>query len=194
MSAISAAAKVPGVLSGLKRRGGGILVVGAAGEQQRLCDRLLGSSDRERVVVGSQDSCLTASCTRDATVVQGQPAQATACRAGAVLQSSSLADRVTAAIDEHSHGLAPAELRVCLGPVAPDTLQAKSVFLDAVLEKIGVVNALGHVHVSEPYDSDLVRRLEPLFDAIVQVRDDPRPRQRWHFPEHGVTTDWVDLG
>ena len=194
MTVKSAAAKAPGALSGLKRRGGGILVVGVPGEQRRLCGRLLGSTKRERVVVGAEDSCLTADCHHEATVVQGRPAQTTACRAGAVLQSSSLADRVTEAIGAHSQGLAPAELRVCLGPVAPDTLQAKSVFLDTVLEKLGRVNALGHVHVSEPYESDLVRRLEPRFDAIVEVDADPRPRQRWHFPDHGVTTDWIDLG
>ncbi len=194
MSAKSAAAKVPGALSGLKRRGGGILVVGGTDGQRRLCGRLLGSSERERVVVEATDCSLTADCPHEAAVVQGRLAQPTACRAGAVLQSSSLADRVTEAIDVHGQGLAPAELRVCLGPVAPDTLQSRSVFLDAVLEELARTNALGHVHVSEPYESDLVRRLEPRFDAIVEVQDEPRHRQRWHFPDHGVTTDWIDLG
>ncbi len=194
MSAKSAAFKIPGALSGLKRRGGGILVVGAPDEQQRLCGRLLGSSDRERLVVGTDESCLTADCPHEATMVRGQPAQSTTCRAGTVLQSSSLADRVNESIRVHGERLAPAELRVCLGPVAPKTLRAKSVFLDAVVDELGRVNALGHVHVSESYESNLVRRLEPLFDAVVQVTDEPRPQQRWHFPDHGVTTDWLDLG
>jgi hypothetical protein len=194
MSAKSAASKVPGALSGLKRRGGGILVVGAPDGQQRLCGRLLGSPDRERLVVDTDESSLTAECSHEATVVRGQPAQATACRAGAVLQSSSLADRVTDSIRRHGEQLDPAELRVCLGHVAPETVTAKSVFLDAVVDELGRVNALGHVHVAKSYDSDLVRRLEPLFDAVVQVTDEQRPRQRWHFPDHGVTTDWIDLG
>ena len=95
MSAKSAAAKVPGALSGLKRRGGGILVVGGTDGQRRLCGRLLGSSERERVVVEATDCSLTADCPHEAAVVQGRPAQPTACRA--------VADRegLAAAIEDH---------------------------------------------------------------------------------------------
>lgn len=194
MSVKPAAAKFPAALSGLKRRGGGILVVGEPAGQRRVCGRLLGAPERERVVVSSGESTLTADCDHGATLVRGGPAQTTACHAGTVLQSSSLADRVVDAIRARGHGLEPAALRVCLGSVGPDSLRSRTVFLDAVLEELQGQNALGHVHVPAARDSDLVRRLEPLFDATVAVRADPRPSQRWVLHDQGVTTDWIDLG
>lgn len=192
MSAGSAESKALAVLSGLERRGGGVLVVGDHVGQRRLCERLLGGPERERVVVARGDSNPTGRCRHDATVVRS--GAATPSRAGPALQSSSLVERVTETIEARGRDLDPAELRVCLGSVDPTRLGARRVFLDAVLGELRRVNALGHVHVPEPHDGDLVRRLEPLVDATVEVRVDPRPEQRWILPEHGVTTDWLDLG
>jgi len=194
MSTTSVAAKFPGALSGLERRGGGILVVGTPDGQRRVCERLLGSTDRERLVVATDQAQLTANCHHGATEVRARPTQAAACRAGAVMQSSTLADQVVETIDDHAQGLDPSELRICLGSAASDATAARSIFFDAVLTELERVSALGHVHVPGTYDSDLVRRLEPLFDAVVEVQADPRPQQRWHVPDHGVTTDWIGLG
>lgn len=194
MSATSAASKFPGALSGLKRRGGGILVVGTPDGQRQICERLLGGSDRERLVVGSDEAHLRTDCHHGTAEFPTCPTQTAACRTGAVMQSSTLAERVTETIDSQARGLDPSELRVCLGSVTPDAVEVRSVFFDAVLDELERVNALGHVHVPGTYDSDPVRRLEPLFDAVVEVQAEPRPRQRWHVPDHEVTTDWIGLG
>ncbi len=60
---------------------------------------------------------------------------------------------MTESISHRGDGLVPSELRVCLGPVAPDSIQASSLLLKAVLDELGQVHALGHAHVSESYDS-----------------------------------------
>jgi hypothetical protein len=53
---------------------------------------------------------------------------------------------------------------------------------------------MAHYHLPLPDDSATVRRLSPLFDARIELREtNGRPEQRWHFPECEEPTAWVAL-
>lgn len=67
-------------------------------------------------------------------------------------------------------------------------------FPDAVLDRTRASGGLAHVHPDSAYRSDPVRRLEPRFDAVIEVRAAPDPAQRWHFPDRDQVTAWVPLG
>jgi hypothetical protein len=53
---------------------------------------------------------------------------------------------------------------------------------------------MGHFHLRVDHDSDHVRLLEPLFDAVVEVRrTDTGRQQRWHLRDKGLESDWLDI-
>jgi hypothetical protein len=94
--------------------------------------------------------------------------------------------------------LDPAELRVAFDCVA--TLlseydrQTVFRFLHLLANDVRTVEGMGHVRVPESLDSEIVRLLAPLFDAVVELRLDGRePQQRWHFRDADLTSEWLPI-
>jgi hypothetical protein len=194
-----ASARLPGYLAGLKRRGGRILVAGNGGHEP-LCRHLQGAADanRRRVVV-------SVAAQRDGDG-SGRPGPTAAHQRsvrprddedGDVRLSRLARDTLTEIDRLATEGLAAAELRVCIASVdellAATDLDRTALFLDAVLDRTRAASGLAHVHLGADYRSDPVRRLEPHFDAVVEVRDSPAPAQRWHVPDRNQVTPWVPV-
>lgn len=49
-----------------------------------------------------------------------------------------------------------------------------------------------HFYVQQSADSALVQQLTQPVDTRIELRDE-RPEHRWHLPNQGITTDWVEL-
>lgn len=98
-------------------------------------------------------------------------------------------------LDDAAGELEPSELRLCvdsLGPLLSDH-RPENVFrlLHVVTSRVRQVRGMGHFHLPLGVDHDAVNLLEPLFDAIVEVRtDDGGAEQRWHLREKRTTSDW----
>jgi hypothetical protein len=100
--------------------------------------------------------------------------------------------------DDVAGGLDPAELRVafdCVSPLlsaySPETVFR---FFHLFTHQIRAANGMGHVRLSRPVDSAAVRRLAPLFDAIVELDlDGSEPIHRWHFRDAAVTSEWLPI-
>lgn len=101
--------------------------------------------------------------------------------------------------DDDAGGVSPAELRLCVDSLNYLVDEHRLPALKRFLRSIGAitkgVRGMAHYHLSMPDDADLVAKLSPLFDARIELRqqngDDPD--HRWHVPELGTTTAWVDL-
>lgn len=100
--------------------------------------------------------------------------------------------------DDVAGGLDPAELRVafdCVAPLLsayPDPAIFR--FLHLVSFQIRRVGGMGHVRLSRPLDSDPVRLLAPLFDAVIQLRlDGTDAVHRWHFRDADVVSEWLPV-
>ena len=90
----------------------------------------------------------------------------------------------------------PAELRLCVDSLAPlvETYDERDLrrFLLGLVETVERVDGMGHYHLPESYDSETVAAVEPLFDAVIELRRvESRVEQRWHLPD--VTTRWLAL-
>ncbi|WP_276301097.1 DUF7504 family protein [Halorussus lipolyticus] len=99
---------------------------------------------------------------------------------------------------EQANGLSPAELRLCFDSVTPLVAdrEARDVrrFLLGLTETVEKYDGMAHYHLPSEYDSETVAELEPLFDAVVEVRHaDGEVEQRWHLQDPEITTDWVPL-
>lgn len=195
---------LPGLLASLKHDGGSILVVGGPDGQRALCERLGGSDalDREHIALetGGDHGCCCTSPGPDATAEFDARHPAAVAGSGSspsVPGLSGLASRVITEIDTHAATHHPGKLRLCLGPVDPlvdatDPTRV-SLFLDAICERVRQASGMTHVHVTAPPDSDLVARLTPQFDAVLECRADPDPQQRWHLPTRDATTAWIPV-
>ncbi|MFD1684951.1 DUF7504 family protein [Halobellus litoreus] len=100
--------------------------------------------------------------------------------------------------DAVAGGLDPAELRVALDCVAPllSEYDRRTVFrfLHVLANDIRSVGGMGHVRVPEPLESEIVRLLAPLFDAVVELRLDGRePQQRWHLRDADLSSEWLPI-
>jgi hypothetical protein len=97
-----------------------------------------------------------------------------------------------------SDRLEPGEVRV--GITAADALASKYgrddllSFVRTATTLVRGVRGLGHLHVGQSLDGDLVPLLGDLFDARVDVRQQPGlpAEQRWHVPGYG-TTGWIRI-
>lgn len=92
----------------------------------------------------------------------------------------------------------PAELRVCFDSVTQllRDHQSENVFrmLHLVTTRVRQVNGIGHFHLRMERDTDPVRLLEPMFDAVVEMHlDDGTAQQRWHLRDREVTSEWMSL-
>ncbi|WP_276254092.1 DUF7504 family protein [Halomontanus rarus] len=100
--------------------------------------------------------------------------------------------------DEAANGLEPSELRVCVDSLVPLLTEhnSENVFrlLHVLTLRIRQANGMGHFHLPIDADHDAVNLLEPLFDAVVEVRShDGVPEQRWHLRDQRTTSDWIRL-
>lgn len=100
--------------------------------------------------------------------------------------------------DEEVGGLEPAELRLCFDSVTSllRDHQSENVFrlLHLVTSSVRTVNGMGHFHLLLDRDNDYVRLLEPMFDAVVELRvEDGTTQQRWHLRDREVTSEWMSL-
>ncbi|AGB39220.1 DUF7504 family protein [Natronococcus occultus] len=93
----------------------------------------------------------------------------------------------------------PGDLRLCVDSLRPiiDERGAEGTvaLLEPIREAVRDVSGLGHFVLPVGRESPVVERLEPSFDATVELRaGDCGPQQRWHLHESGYTTDWIGLG
>ena len=100
-------------------------------------------------------------------------------------------------LDAAADGLDPSELRVCMGSLVTlfQDHDAERVFRLLHITTSGVehVNGMGHYHLALDRDHEAVSLLEPLFDAVVELRsDEDGHEQRWHLRDQG-TTDWIPI-
>lgn len=100
--------------------------------------------------------------------------------------------------ETESGGLSPAELRVCFDSVTPLVAdhEYRDVrrFLLGLTETVERADGMAHYHLPAEYDSETVETLEPLFDAVVEVRHaESEVEQRWHLRDPDITTDWLAL-
>lgn len=93
--------------------------------------------------------------------------------------------------------LAPSELRVCFDSLtallADYEIDEIFRFLHVLIGRIRNVRAMAHFHLPLEYDSDPVRRLAPLFDAVIELRvDGDRVQQRWHLRDEDISSQWLN--
>ena len=201
-------------LSELKREGCNLLVVGQdAGEAHRAaCRHLLGDdrAERRRLFVFTQGRSVC-SCSPDAVsdadreIVRHAPEGGASTadgqgESGGSDALSALGSDAVAAVDSleaEAGSLEPAELRLCfdsLGPLFVD-FQSEHLFrlLHLVTSRVRQADGMGHFHLRVDRHSDHVHLLEPLFDAVVEVRNEEQPEQRWHLRNHESASDWLEL-
>lgn len=101
--------------------------------------------------------------------------------------------------DEVADGLGRAELRVSIDSLeqlleAYDRPVTKQ-FLRATTALVRGVHGIQHVHLPMPDESPVVQELSPLFDARIELRKRGTlvAEQRWHVPQHDITTAWSQL-
>lgn len=114
-----------------------------------------------------------------------------------VALGNEIADEIAAA-DERVDGLEPSQLRVCFDSLAPiverHDRQRVVAFLDAVTRDVGRVNGMGHYHLPVPADADVVGLIEPLFEAVIELRvTADGPQQRWKLTDGRGSTDWLPV-
>ncbi len=100
------------------------------------------------------------------------------------------------AFEAATGGLSPAELRICFDSLVPLSSArddaARFRFLHVLIGRIRSAQAMAHFHFPVAYDSERVRGLAPLFDAVVELRvADGRLQQRWHLREEGLSSGWL---
>lgn len=202
-------------LADLKRQGSMLLVAGTASTAaQSACGYLLGdpSADPRRrlyVEVGTGSRIARPDPGVPSRRVRYPVAARSAVAAGS--GTTSRPDRVVdgdladlqAAVEDAvdalgGDGLGPAELRVCLdaadGLLATHGEEATFAFLHALRGLVRGVDGMGHVHLPVPYEDEAVAVLTPVFDAVIEVRQDGgEPKQRWHVRDADFTTDWLSL-
>ena len=212
-------------LASLKRRGSNLLLVGPAYESAHLpaSRRLMGDADspRERLLVlTDRDAARGTRLPEDAEPVRtvehrtltrsaaARPAPSPAPLSisgpdgephdSLVALGNEVADEIEAA-DERAGGLAPGQLRVCLDSLAPlleeHDRQRVVAFLHAMTSDVDRVNGMAHYHLPVPRDAEVVGFIEPIFDAIVELRvGTDGPQQRWTLTDGRGATDWLALG
>jgi hypothetical protein len=91
--------------------------------------------------------------------------------------------------------LDPAELRVCfdsLTPLVDRDRERLFQFLDLLNGRIRRASGMGHMHLPMDRESELVHLLEPLFDAVIELRvKDNEPQQRWYLPDEDIQSGWI---
>lgn len=100
--------------------------------------------------------------------------------------------------EAESGGLSPAELRLCFDSLTPLVSEydpdAMFRFLHLLTHRIRSVDGMAHYHLTSDRDDRTVALLEPLFDAVVELRPcENGLQQRWYLRDSGLTTGWLQL-
>ena len=211
-------------LSDLKQNGCNLLVVGGDHEPTRsnACQRLLGRGGpkpRRRIVVAADTSVeavydrlptnsVSPGDDRDTIIDWETPVRSVSASTSVDLSSvestTVRADDLTRlGIEIHERVVdgpeyEPGQLRLCFDSLVPlvSRCDTETVFrfLHLVTGSIDRSRAMGHYHLPVSRNAESVRTLEPLFDAVVELRTEAgRPQQRWHIPEKALTTDWLSV-
>ncbi len=196
-------------LAELKRHGSLLLLTGVDGESRRAaCQRLLGDAGagpRKRLFVGigTEPTPPGPSAAGDARRIRYRTPTRSAAAANAgtgpdVRTVGGGLPDLKRAIDEEVRAFAGAEpgtVRLCLREgdslLAAHDEEAVFRFLHGLGGTARDAAAMAHVHLAAPADSDAVRTLVPLFDAVIETREGGQ--QRWHLREPELTTDWLSL-
>ncbi len=202
-------------LAALKREGSNILLVGNECQDSHVlaCRRLLGDASddpRHRLLVFTDGydarERFSDGASDDTRVIFKQVEEPTAdpCFEESVVDSrllSALGKEIITSIDEFEEGndgLDPGQLRICVDSLVSllDNHSPENVFrlLHMVTSRVRQASGMGHFHLSVDRDSDAVHLLEPLFDAIVEVRTKGEVTQhRWHLRDGEVSSGWIRL-
>lgn len=208
-------------LSALKRRGSNLLVVGGTmeGAHTDACDRLLGEDEdppRRRVFVhtdgttGCDPATHAAAGDRTRVVTQrtetrsvaaGRPsADGAATRQVPESDLGELTDAIAdAVVDlEPADGYDPAQLRVCFDSLLPLLAghDEEAVFraLSMVTARVRQADGMAHYHLPVGVDQETVSLVEPLFDAVIDLRvRGGTPEHNWELVERDVTSGWLPL-
>jgi len=221
---VGGAASFAKALASLKRRGSSLLLVGPAYESAHLpaSRRLMGDADspRERLLVLTDRDAAHAERLPDGAEPVRTVEHPTLTRSAAarpapsvtppsvsgpdgephdslVALGNEVAAEITAA-DERADGLAPSQLRVCVDSLAPvlEEYDRERVvaFLHAMTSDVDRVNGMAHYHLPVPADDEAVAFVEPLFDAVIELRvGSDGPQQRWRLTDGRGSTDWLPL-
>lgn len=92
----------------------------------------------------------------------------------------------------------PAEIRLCFDSLTPLVARFDEEvtfrFLHLVTSAVTRVRGMGHYHLPVGANAEMVRILEPLFDAIVELRTQSgHLEQRWHLIEPEIATEWLPV-
>lgn len=211
-------------LSDLKQNGCNLLVVGSGHESTRsaACRRLLGyggDEPRRRIVVAADtsvqsvrqrlpDDPIRAGGSQDTIIDWQTPIRSAAASTDGGTASERIvtigADDLTQlGIEIHDCLLdgqesEPGQVRLCFDSLTPlisrHDHETVFRFLHLVTGSLDRAQAMGHYHLPVGRNAESVRTLEPLFDAIVELRAEAgRHEQRWHVPDEALTTDWLPV-
>lgn len=105
-------------------------------------------------------------------------------------------DEITA-LAEQTGTLDPAELRLCFDSLTPLVADNDAVsvrrFLHAITARVRSCRGMAHYHLAAGRRDDVVADLASAFDAVIELRVDDRPEQRWHVSDRDLHTDWLPL-
>jgi hypothetical protein len=106
--------------------------------------------------------------------------------------------KTIAQFDSIAGGLSPAELRLafdCLSVILAECdLETAFRFSHVLANHVRSVDGMAHFWLPRELDDEAVRVLEPLFDAVVELRlDGTELQQRWHFRDVDLTSEWLVL-
>ncbi|WP_425606706.1 DUF7504 family protein [Natrinema marinum] len=212
-------------LARLKRQGAGVLVVGSVRPDQRrdACRRLLGQESeqlRRRILVSTTgdshqlplrvddpDPETFSPISYDA---QARSAAASSPPAGPSIPASptevdTLADlgiAISSAIESFetdAGGLEPAELRVGIDSLLPLLeeygKQQLFKFLHLTNGRTRDVNGMAHYHLPVERDARIVPILSPLFDIVVELREqNGNYQERWIIDDGTHSSGWLSVG
>lgn len=183
-------------LAELKQNGCNLLLVGDGTVHSNACRHLLGE-DRRRLFVFTQSEWV---CACDPETLDG--ADRATVRFGDDEQSlNDIGSEVVDTIDvlgSRTDGLSPGELRLCFDSLGPLFVEhdPEQLFrlLHVVTASVRRADGIGHYHLRVDRKSDHVNLIEPLFDALIEVRrKEGIAEQRWHLLGKDVSSDWLPL-
>ncbi|MFC4437969.1 MULTISPECIES: DUF7504 family protein [Natrialbaceae] len=213
---------VGSTLKRLKQTGGNVLIAGAVpdaltdvasanllGDPERGRRHVFALLDRDGTVVparlGSTDATAARVVDYTAASRSAASAQPTVDGGPAVTDEPTDLDELGTAIETEIRALVagtalcePGELRLCVDSLRPvlDQRDAEEAvaFLEPICESVRGVSGLAHYVLPVDRDEPVVRTLESLFDATIELRvTESGPEQRWHLHESHYTTDWFPL-
>lgn len=160
-------------------------------------ERLPGDDSDRSTVLRHDATCRSAAAAAPAT-----PEAATSMPDGRVKGDlGSLGVAISEAIAEFeaaSGGLSPAELRLCFDSLTPLVSEYDPEttfrFLHLLTHRVRSIDGMAHYHLTAERSNRTVALLEPLFDAVIELRlRDGELYQRWYLRDSGLTTGWLQL-